>query len=255
MTDLSQAPTRLLDDPSQSELLRGDLQIASAHAPLPYDVAAGFERFEQATRAGAAGPSAGAASGLRVLGWIVGAAVLVSGGIGATWLATTPSTGARDHVGVTASADADAREDDPVIGATASIASQTPTTPAAKIETPAEPELAEPAPTPHAPAVQRPASKPATLSADPQPSLADEAKQINDGRKLLASDPARTLAIMQAAEQQFPDGAMIQERTGYTILALISLNRGAEAEQIAQTYLQRWPNGPLARRVRDALGQ
>src|SRR5690606_17433157 len=90
MTDFSQAPTRLLDDPSQSELLRGDLQIASAHAPLPYDVAAGFERFEQATRAGASGSSAGPASGLRVLGWIVGAAVLVGGGIGATFIATAP---------------------------------------------------------------------------------------------------------------------------------------------------------------------
>jgi hypothetical protein len=48
---------------------------------------------------------------------------------------------------------------------------------------------------------------------------------------------------------------MIQERRGYAILALVALGRRSEADQQADAYLERWPNGPLSRRVRDALGR
>ncbi|KIG16275.1 Fe-S oxidoreductase [Enhygromyxa salina] len=266
MTDPeSLAPTRLLDDPSLSGILRDDLQAMSAQAPLPYDVDAGLERFQQTIQAAPAGPS-----GTSVLGWVVIAAVLISGGVGAGWLAS--GSGAHetgDHAGVVAIADA---HEDPVVAApaaaapSADLAAAAPsadlaadpaaTNPAetAKAPVPAAASEPEPEPATAPEAHERPAAKPA-IAPEPAPSLADEAKQINAGRKLLTSDPAQTLAIMKAAEQQFPNGAMIQERTGYTILALVALNRRPEAEQVATSYLQRWPNGPLARRVRDALGQ
>jgi hypothetical protein len=109
------------------------------------------------------------------------------------------------------------------------------------------------APKPPRPATTHPVTGPVTEP--PAPSLADEAAQINAARKALARDPAQTLALMQAAEQQFPNGAMIQERRGYAILALVALGRTQEAEAQADAYLERWPNGPLSRRVRDALGR
>ena len=85
----AQAPTRLLDDPALSSTLRSDLQLASAHAPLTYDLDAGLARFEQTLSAKPATSSAGsntAGAGLRVVGWLIGAAVLISGGVGASML-------------------------------------------------------------------------------------------------------------------------------------------------------------------------
>ncbi|PRQ07779.1 tetratricopeptide repeat protein [Enhygromyxa salina] len=258
MTDPeSLAPTRLLDDPSLGGVLRDDLQAASAQAPLPYDIDAGLERFRQTIEAAPPAPGPGAS----VLGWFVIAAVLVSGGVGAGWLASTTSD--RDtggHAGVVASASNDpAPVADPAVGTpSSSNTSKAPAAPIASLPPAQAQPDSQPAVAPDVPepVTERPAPKPVVAAEpEPQPSLADEAKQINAGRKLLTSDPAKTLEIMQAVEQQFPNGAMIQERTGYTILALVALDRRPEAEQIAQSYLQRWPNGPLARRVRDALGQ
>ena len=132
MTDpLSQAPTRLLDDPSLGGLLRDDLQFASNAAPRPYNVEAGLARFEQAINGGAAA-AASTGAGLRVLGWLVGATVLVSGGIGAGWMANMSGSAPADHASVipvaaeleTRDQDAPqgAPQDTPLIGAKSSNA-------------------------------------------------------------------------------------------------------------------------------------
>ncbi len=76
---------------------------------------------------------------------------------------------------------------------------------------------------------------------------------IDAARKSLAEDPAHTLELTEQAAERFPAGAMIEERRGYAILALITLDR-PKAEQLASEYLERWPKGPLARRIRDGLG-
>jgi hypothetical protein len=262
MTDLNQTPIRLLEDPAVTDALRRDLQLASSHAPITFDIEAGLARFEQA-RFGTKlnSTSSTVMSGMRVLGWLVGATVLLGGVMGAADLMRQDDA-PRITAAMTPPKDIDLRsEDAPVAGLPSSHAHE-PGEPVAEAGQQAgvgdagaalaQPEGGDPAldaPTPPRPATTHPVTTP------PAPSMADEAAQINAARKALADDPATTLALMQAAEQLFPDGAMIQERRGYAILALVGLGRTAEAEQQADAYLERWPNGPLSRRVRDALGR
>jgi hypothetical protein len=263
MTDPKQDPIRLLEDPAVSDALRRDLGLASSHTPITFDIEAGLARFEQArfgTKLNSSATSAGtAATSLRVLGWIVGATVLVGGAIGAAGLMQQDDA-PRITAAMTPPADTDIRSKDAPVAGLTSLHAREPGEPVAEAGQQdrvgdagaalAQPEGGDPAldaPTPPRPAVTPPAA--------PEPSLADEAVQINAARKALADDPAKTLALMQAAEQQFPNGAMIQERRGYAILALVALGRTTQAEQQADAYLERWPNGPLSRRVRDALGR
>jgi hypothetical protein len=266
MTDPNQMPIRLLEDPSVSEALRLDLEIASNHAPIAFDVEAGLARFEQARVTTKVGSASG--TGLRVLGWVIGATVLIGGALGAADLMS------RDHAPQIAAAVTPEAlptkpavpakpelkpEDAPVAGSMSSIAREPGESVAeagqqARVGEAdaalAQPEGDDPAlddPTPPRPATTHPV--------EPAPSLADEAAQINAARQALTHDPAKALALMQAAEQEFPNGAMIQERRGYAILALVALGRTAQAQEQADAYLERWPNGPLSRRVRDALGR
>lgn len=256
MTDPKQIPIRLLEDPAVTDALRRDLELASSHAPITFDVEAGLARFEQA-RFGTKLNGA-AASSLRVLAWVVGASVLIGGALGAAGLLQQDDA-PRITAAMTPPKDTDLhREDAPEAGVTPAHAHE-PGEPVAETGHQdrvgdvgaglAQPEGGDPALDASKP------PRPATDPVDPTPSLADEAVQINAARKALADDPAKTLALMQAAEQQFPNGAMIQERRGYAILALVALGRTAEAEQQADAYLERWPNGPLSRRVKDALGR
>ncbi|MFO7564528.1 MAG: hypothetical protein R6X02_17920 [Enhygromyxa sp.] len=274
---LTQAPTRLLDDPNLDPGLRRDLELASAHAPVAYSLDAGLARFEQTIHGATTVPPGGSVTGLRVLGWFLGAAVVI-GGVGYL-LSASPSEAPGHPV-----ADGLARADAPgTAGTVRSEEEPVAVPPSSEVRERPAGELAHESvaeagerdgagdagtasaqaeggsPAPDAPAPLRPASKPtvddAAKPSSPSTSLADEAAQINAARKALASDPARALALMRSAEQQFPEGAMIQERRGYTILALVALGRTSEAEAAADTYLERWPQGTLSRRVREALGR
>lgn len=265
---LSQEPTRLLDDPKLDADLRHDLEIASTHPSLAYSIEAGLARFEQAIHGAATVPPGGSLSGLRVLGWFLGAVALIGGaGLLIGELGRGASESAQHAVAqVAPHADAPAQlrsEQQPVAIPPASEAHQRPL--GLVHESVADVQMGDEAASSQAeggslaldaPAPARPASKFNKPDAEPsEPSLADEAAQINAARKALASDPAKALALMQAAEQQFPKGAMVQERRGYTILALVALGRTADAEALADAYLDRWPNGTLSRRVRAALGR
>lgn len=274
----TEEPSRLLDDPDLDAVLRNDLEIASNHAPIAYSVDAGLARFEAALASHGAStvPAGGTVFGLRVLGWFLGAVALI-GGAGYL-LHQTGQAGQAGHeaepshaaVAQVANATTKVRtEEQPVAAPRSSDAHEQPSGSLGR-ESVAEVGVRDGAgnagtastqaeggsPALNAPEAPRPASKfsqPKPADSDSTTSLADEAAQINAARKLLASDPAEALALMNAAERLFPDGAMIQERRGYTILALVGLGRTTDAEALADAYLQRWPNGPLSRRVRDAL--
>ena len=274
MSDPTSAPTRLLDDPTIQESLRHDLELASSHAPIAYNATAGLAAFERAlAAAGASAGSTGAgvATGGRLLGWFIGAAVLIGGVGGAGWVVSQASV---DHgvVAIAPSAGAAELDSDNVDAAAASQASsgssETPAgartseavaaghallgaegTNPAMVHDPGQVEDSDPAS--DSSTTARPSSK--SDFAEPASSVGSEAEQVNAARKALTHDPAKALALTQAAAQAFPDGAMVQEREGYAILALIALDRRTEADARAQTYLARWPKGPLSRRVRDAL--
>ena len=280
MTDpLSQAPVRLLDDPSLAASLRGDLQLAAQPA-LTYNVEAGLARFESSLAAGASPTTLGASKALmtsRVLGWVLGAGVLVAGSVGAGQLvehARTPRTHAGVVVQTPSKIAAVERAQEvraqhgEVVESSSLGAGAARAVPGESAAAARSGELARDASL--APAAEqaggnssgsdgvaplRPVSKSSGAeAADPQPSLADEARQINEARKALKSDPARALALTEAAAKAFPQGAMIQEREGYAILALAALGRSDEARARADEYLARWPNGTLSKRVQAAVG-
>lgn len=250
MTDLqNQAPTRLLDDPSLGAALRGDLELASAQPSFAYDTAAGLARFEKTL----ASPSAAAwpINGLRVIAWLLGASVIISGAIGAASVLSQPQP---ERVSSYVAPRIDIEPEDNSVAGPSSSAPRVPVAEATADDPSGQAMGGTPAlddvPTP-----PRPVAKSSDDTPTPEPSLADEAQQINEARKALDRDPSRTLALVEDAEQRFPNGAMIQERRGYAILALVALGRMAEAERRADAYLERWPNGTLARRVRDTLGR
>jgi hypothetical protein len=259
----------MLDDPDLDPGLRHDLEIASQHAPIAYSVDAGLARFEQTIHGATTVPAGGSVAGLRVLGWFLGAVALIGGG---GYLISEAVRGpeSNDAVAQVAHASTTVRTEEEPVAVTPASDVRTGLNPLAHESVaeagvrdgaqdaglaPAQAEGVTPAL--DAPEPPRSTSKPSKPDADGEPaaSLADEAAQINAARKALASDPAKTLELMQAAEKQFPKGSMIQERRGYTILALVALGRTDDAESLTDDYLERWPNGPLSRRVRDAMGR
>lgn len=264
-----QEPIRLLDDPKLDMGLRSDLEIASSHAPIAYSVDAGMQRFEQAVNGVSTIPPGGSVSGLRVLGWFVGAVALIGG---AGWLLQSPSAVERDEqvaqlerggrvaesaeIAEVAEVAEVQSQENPAVDAPALNPSAEQGSPIPSEANEANEDTAEALDSKtEAPARPQPSTREIAPPPDPptKPSLADEAAQINQARKALAADPAKTLALMQDAETQFPEGAMIQERRGYAILALVALGRSEDAQRRAEVYLERWPKGPLSRRVSDAL--
>lgn len=84
--------------------------------------------------------------------------------------------------------------------------------------------------------------------------LAREAAQIRRARQRLeAGDAKGALAICKAGAREFPTGTFVPERAGIRVLALHALGRPDAAA--ARDYLARWPDGPLAPRVRATLGE
>ena len=288
MTDpQTHAPLRLLEDPALDAGLRLDLELAAAQAPVVYDAGAGLARFESALTAGASTlPPGGTGLGLRALGWFIGASVLVAGGVGAAHIVRAAhasdapivvQTPARIHdrshdrsrnTSRNTSQDPLRGEGDTVAGPSPSDAEPAPLDAGlggSAVEAPVGDEAGDAS----AASARAGGNSPALgTSAPPRPnsnvpgepsnerspapagSLADEAKQINAARKALSADPARTLALVEAAAKDFPNGALVQEREGYAVLALAALGRQEQAQARAQRYLEHWPNGTLARRVR-----
>jgi hypothetical protein len=82
-----------------------------------------------------------------------------------------------------------------------------------------------------------------------------EAKNLQVARGFLGRDPAQALARAEAGAAEFPAGAFAQEWEGVAILALFELDRRSEAERRANAFLGRYPKGPYAAQVREALGR
>lgn len=278
-------PTRLLHSAGAADLgLRHDLELARASRP-EYAVDAGLARFE-ATLAGASTlPTGGTVAGFAVLRWFLGVSAMLGVGVVA-WLLSESASPGRDSASgdpqaVLALAEAPelapefrsedgkvAEIDSPThaVGGDASsvVGIQPESSPGSDVrESVAETQQPDGDGKIEA-SVRLDGGEPAgQLAASPRPSsksspavepAVEEAKLIDAARKALVDDPARALELTEQVAERFPTGAMVQERRGYAILALLALGRHVEAEQQAGEYLERWPKGPLSRRIRDGLG-
>lgn len=286
MNQPAQEPVRLLQDSSVDPVLRADLEAAQQHA-VAYPVDAGLARFEQTVAGASTLPPGGSVAGLRVLSWFTGAAALVGGGLLAAWLVGDPEPAGSEQDGALALADTsqNSREANPkqVLRPGGDAVADTSPTDPVPLDPESVAEVGSPSGAGDAGADEAPAGAQAGAEGDnpardeptpPRPTskssdepdeaneseaevealdAADEARQLNAARQALKDDPAKALALTAAGEEQFPNGALVQERRGYAILALVALDRRDEAQRRAEAYLERWPKGALSRRIRDAL--
>lgn len=260
-------PIRLLDDPSAHAALRRDLAVATRHR-APYDAAAGAARLEASLAKGTGAATAGWSGGALGFGALILGGLVTAG----VWLATdraaTPEPPRAPVVGIRA-----ASEPEPIVALEevappASAVASTPVAPpvvAPPIEAVPE-DMVEEAEVPTPPIAKPARARVATASRkkDPAPPAGEageaaaadylrEARSLQAARALLGRDAAQALARAQAGAAEFPKGAFAQEWEGVEILALFELGRRAEAEPRASRFLDRFPHGPYASQVRDAL--
>ena len=96
-------------------------------------------------------------------------------------------------------------------------------------------------------------TKPSVAAFD-DPTIADEAKLLENARSVLASDPARALQIAERHAQLHPQGQLTAEREFIAVDALLRLGRRQAAWQRAQPWLQRAPNSLYSKRLRELFG-
>jgi len=131
--------------------------------------------------------------------------------------------------------------------------SATPTTsPAPRLQAPAEPEAIAP------PAVPRP--RPRQHKAEPiEPRgalrSADELELLRRAQHALAGDAQRALRFVQEHERVHPDGVLEQERELLAIAALLSLHDHASAQHRAQEFRRTFPHSIHLRRLDRMLAQ
>lgn len=269
-------PIRLLDDPSAHAALRRDLTVAARHR-APYDAAAGAARFEASLAKGAGAASSGWSGaalgvGALILGGLISGGIWMSGA-GEPSIEPPPARGsgvagpvaAREPVAPSVAVAGPVVEGPVVAGLIdgAPPATPEPVAPVAGAvpedmarETGETPPAAKPARAPRvkAPKKDLPGAAPAEVSSGGADYLR-EARSLQAARGLLGRDPAGALARAQAGAAEFPQGAFAQEWEGVAILALFELGRRSEVEDRASRFLARYPKGPYAAQVREALGR
>lgn len=258
---MTHEPTRLLDDVTAAAGLRRDLAAAAGHR-VPYDATAGAARFEAslAKGAGAASSSWGAGTlgvGALLLGGLIGAGLWLSRppesptlaparegvAVAARELPVLPQPVVEDRSQEPARASASAAPEEVVEDMSERTAIATP-------EPPAETKR------PRARKASRGhASREAVEARDGSADYLREARSLQTARGFLGRDPAGALARAEAGAIEFKAGAFTQEWEGLAVLALFELDRRSEAERRARAFLARWPNGPYAAQVREALGE
>jgi hypothetical protein len=244
-------PLRLLQDPATAAVLRRDLGAAARG--VPYDVGAGLARFEASLSQGpgTAVTSArfGGASGPLAVGGL-----LLIGGLAAAlgWALAAPEPTPAEFGG---------RE----VAAAPVISSPLPTpTPLVPDVVPALPQ-AQPEPPADVIAVAQPNSRPTKarrpkgvrneVSVVKDKGPADylrEARSLNTARAQLGQDAAQALALAEAGIAEFKDGTFAQEWEGIAVLALFELGKRDAARMRAESFLQRYPSGTYAPRIRQA---
>lgn len=283
---MTKDPRPWIDDPHAPDALREDLRTARDVAPQPYDEKAGLERLRTATAppAGTASTtSLGSASlAAKLVGWGTLAAVAIGAGLG-LWMTlsggepTVPdaSGGAGSAPGETESPRPSPADPEPADrgvepiappGGNGSATDDVGTDPGAAEEG-SPPAVVRPAPEPAA-AVRRgggrprgareaPEGTPRTREA-PAPSSAEQAvdpmhreiAQLARARRLLSSDPAAALALVEQGQREFGQGIFTEERSALAIFALDRIGREAEARARGERFLESHPDGPFSAQIR-----
>jgi len=253
-------PKRLIDDPAISAHLRTDLQTY-ANTPSGYSAAAGLERLQQQLLHDPS-PVANTASSIGSWG-IVGLVSAV--GLGVALFGMMPesvrerATAASLEVSHSfARHDDEARPFQPrMLAQPDPIPNERPAASvvASKLQLAATRQPNHD----HRPARTREKSALKANSKNAQqPRASDdnpylrEVRQLNRARSKLATHPKEAFELAQRGRREFPDGALTQEWEGIAILALVKQGRRSEAQTRGKQFLNRYPHGTFAAKVRAA---
>jgi hypothetical protein len=242
-------PTRLLHDPATAAVLRRDLGAASEH--VAFDVDAGLARLQSSLAVDLAhgtGASVGASGGFAV------GALVLAGGLAALlgWQIAGP-TATPQALSVTRG-DAVARAVEVVPTAVVPTAAPV-VAPIEAIEVDAVEEDVEPAAAAKSPRVRRPRGErsDAAVAGGAGGDYLREARELNAARSLLGVDAARALTLAEAGAAEFRAGTFVQEWEGVAVLAMFELGRSDAARVRARAFLERYPSGTYAPRIRQAI--
>jgi hypothetical protein len=114
------------------------------------------------------------------------------------------------------------------------------------VGTTAMPDLARPEPLAESAAVQ----------ASRENQLKQEAMELAQAKRLLAGGQAQpALTLLEQSGQRFPNGALGHEREALIVEALLRSGRQDLGQARARSFLARYPESPLAGRIRKLVGQ
>jgi hypothetical protein len=99
------------------------------------------------------------------------------------------------------------------------------------------------------------ASTQASADVRTSPSRENEFALVRRAQDALASDPSRTLSLVQEHVRAFPAGELVQEREVLAVEALARLDRMAEAKARADALRALYPRTPYGARLDRALGE
>lgn len=248
-----QDPTRLIDDPSTSALVRDHLGSA-ASAPVPgLDLEAALMRHHVLTQAGAA--AASSASGAAASGTSLTAKL----GIGLVFL-----VGAAVGVAFSGDAQPDQRAAAPALAVVASPSVESgPTLPAEPAPSTDEDTTEEDAAEALSRRVQRqrskvppsraPSQEPGTKVESTKQAVQREAKDTARARALVDATPRRALKVLDSMDRDLKTNFFGEERDALRVLALSGMGRDATARRLGKAFLKRHPHGTLNARVRQVV--
>lgn len=265
-------PVRLLDDAEADAGLRGDLRHAAQAQVQGLSHEAGLARLHDATRA-TAGSAAGLSSRTKVgIGVAVAVAVALWLGMGDPASAPEPASGT-----TVAKPQTDVQRA-PAVARSEPVSPVAPPVAMAPVgDEPPAPEGDEPAPEASVGPESAPAPEVSPVSPAPEPAVdaaprrrtakpaapepaapsaadvLDEARLVARARASLTTDPQRSLSLAEQAEEQFPQGQLVEERRAIAIRALVALGRHDEARRRADVFLAKFSKGAHAQSVRRAL--
>lgn len=235
---------RLLEDPSASERLRGDLLRAQAHAVAPFDTAAGLVRLRAGMKGGS-GPSA-PPGGTTVPGssWKLLAALGVAGIVGWALLSGNPKDREPAPVFSPSSAAPIAEVREKSESAAAPPVTEAEAQPSVAIES-------QRLKTVHAEPTRAPAPPP--VSQDNTHSFADEIAHLGALRQLQKNDPASAVISALEGHEKFAQGLLYEEREALLILSLKEVGRSAEAERRAAGFRTRFPRSAFLSKMQQMV--
>jgi hypothetical protein len=230
-------PSRLVDDPSTSSLVRSDLENVTGAAP-GYDAASGLLALQAALGTGASAAAAApagtthgvGASAAQAVKSALGLKLAIAGGVGAIVIA-----GAAVIIQPAPKSTAPAEGPRPA----KAIEQPAPVIESAKVIGPAPVTVTAPAP------VLSPQA-----SVVPRDRAAAEIAQLAQIKAAVERAPARALRLAEQGHRRFGEGYLHHEREGLAIVALHGLGREREAHARAQRFLARYPHSSLSDRVR-----